>query len=134
MITRIDHTTISVSDIQRSVAFYTTYLGFTIDHEMLIPESRLRIVFLRLGDTILELFGVAAVSGIMVSEVNEIVGYKHICLLVDSVDREYARLARAGVFFRIPPTTIQDSVRIAFLKDPDGMDIELIEYLAKEGA
>ena len=128
MIRRIDHTTITVSDLQRSVAFYTGLLGFVVDHEMWIPESRLRIVFLRIGDTILELFGVPETRGSTISDVNEVVGYKHICLRVDSVDEEYARLHAVGVPFRIAPTTVQN-VRIAFFKDPDGLDIELIEDL-----
>ena len=128
MLSRIDHTTITVRNLDRSMDFYTGLLGFVVDHEMLIPESGLRIVFLRLGDTTLEMFGVDRVQGSMISDVNEVVGYKHICLLADSVDDEYERLSRAGVPFRIPPTTVQ-TVRIAFFKDPDGMDIELIQYL-----
>ncbi|MCK6562737.1 VOC family protein [candidate division KSB1 bacterium] len=129
MIKRIDHTTITVRNLARSIDFYTHLLGFTIDHEMWFPESRLRIVFLRLGDTILELFGVPEIRGEALSHVNEVLGYKHICLLVESVDEEHQRLAQAGVPFRIPPTTVQETVRIAFFSDPDGMDIELIEYL-----
>ncbi len=129
MIKRIDHTTITVRNLERSIDFYTRLLGFTRDREMWIPESNLRIVFLRLGDTMLELFGVPEANGEAISNVNAVVGYKHICLLVDSVDEEYQRLAHAGVQFRIPPTTVQDTVRIAFFSDPDGMDIELIEYL-----
>ncbi len=129
MIRRIDHTTITVKNLEDSISFYTKHLGFAVDHEMRIPESKLRIVFLRLGDTVLELFGVSEVRGEMISEVNEIVGYKHVCLLADSVDEEYERLSNAGVQFRIKPTNVQDQVRIAFLKDPDGLDIELIEYL-----
>jgi glyoxylase I family protein len=131
MIGRIDHTTITTSDLDRSVAFYTGLLGFHVDREMWIPESNLKITFLKLGDTILELFGVARTEGRAYSDVNEVVGYKHICLLTDSVDDEYERLLKAGVFFRIPPTTVQN-VRIAFLKDPDNLDIELIQYLDEE--
>jgi|SRR5450830_361448 catechol 2,3-dioxygenase-like lactoylglutathione lyase family enzyme len=129
MLKRIDHATITARDLQRSVDFYTKMLGFVVDHEMWIPESKLKIMFLRLGDTILEVFGVDEIHGEMVSDVNEVVGYKHICLLADSVDEEYKRLANAGIQFRVTPVTIQNAVRIAFLKDPDGMDIELIEYL-----
>jgi len=129
MIRRIDHTTITVRDLQRSIEFYTRLLGFAIDHEMWIPESQLRIVFLRLGDTMLELFGVPEPKGEMISDVNEIIGYKHICLLVDDVDEEFDRLRGAGIQFRVEPVTVEGSVRIAFFKDPDGMDIELIEYL-----
>lgn len=131
MIKRIDHTTITVRNLEKSIDFYTRLLGFTIDHEMWFPESRLRIVFLRLGDTMFELFGVPEIRGEALSNINEVVGYKHVCLLVDSVDDEYERLAHAGVQFRIPPATVQDAVRIAFFSDPDGMDIELIEYLTQ---
>ncbi|HEX9614519.1 MAG TPA: VOC family protein [Bacteroidota bacterium] len=127
MLERIDHTTITVRDMTRSVHFYTGILGFRVDHEMWIPESNLKIVFLKLGDTILELFGVAEVKGEMLSDVNEVIGFKHIALLADDVDNEYERLSGQGVKFRIPPTTVQD-VRIAFFKDPDGVDIELIHY------
>ena len=130
MLKRIDHTTITVRDLRRSVDFYTGLLGFTVDHEMDIPESNLRIVFLRLGDTMLEIFGVPEVRGAVLSDVNEIVGFKHIALLTDDVDKEYRRLQDQGVKFRIPPTTVQ-SVRIAFFKDPDGVDIELIKYEAR---
>jgi len=129
VIKRIDHTTITVRDLNRSVDFYTRLLGFKPHHELWIPESKLRIVFLRLGDGILELFGVPEIAGEALSNINEVVGYKHICLLVDSVDEEYHRLAAAGVKFRIPPSTVQNWVRIAFFSDPDGMDIELIQYL-----
>jgi catechol 2,3-dioxygenase-like lactoylglutathione lyase family enzyme len=128
MIRRIEHTTITVSDARRSIDFNVEKLGFALHHEMWIPESNLRIAFLRLGDTELEIFDVRDTSGAAMSDVNEVIGYKHICLLVDSVDEEYRRLSSAGVLFRIPPTTVQ-SVRIAFLKDPDGLDIELLEYL-----
>ncbi len=131
MIRRIEHTTITAGDLQRSLEFYTGLLGFRVDREMRIPESGLRIVFLRLGETELELFGVSRTAGVSISDVNEVVGYKHICLLVDSVDEEYARLAKAGVQFRITPTDVQN-VRIAFLKDPDGMDVELLQYLREE--
>jgi catechol 2,3-dioxygenase-like lactoylglutathione lyase family enzyme len=120
----------TVSDIRRSVEFYTRLLGFSIDHEMVIPDSRLHIVFLRLGDAILELFDVEHVTGAVMSDVNEVVGYKHICLEVDSVDAEYERLCSAGVTFRMKPADVQH-VRVAFLKDPDGMDIELLEYLSR---
>ncbi|RIK81584.1 hypothetical protein DCC62_01985 [candidate division KSB1 bacterium] len=129
MIKRIDHTTITARNLEESIDFYTRLLRFTIDREMWLPEEKLRIVFLRLGDTTLEMFGVPEIHGEMISHTNEVVGYKHTALLVDSVDEEYERLSKAGVKFTLLPKTIQDVVRIAFFRDPDGMDIELIEYL-----
>ncbi|MDL1878242.1 VOC family protein, partial [Cytophagia bacterium CHB2] len=65
MIKRIDHTTITARNLEESVVFYTRLLGFTIDREMWLPEEKLRIVFLRLGDTTLEMFGVPEIHGEM---------------------------------------------------------------------
>ena len=132
MIHRIEHTTITVRDVGRSIGFYTTLLGFVVDHEINIPESSLRIVFLRLGDTMLELFSVPETKGEALSDNNQVVGFKHICLLVDDVDSEYKRLSSAGVRFRSSPTTVNQIVRVAFMKDPDGIDIELLSHLDKE--
>ena len=129
MIKCIDHTAITARNLEKSIDFYTRVLGFTVAREMWLPEEKLRIVFLGLGGTTLELFGVPETRGEMISHANEVVGYKHIALLVDSVDEEYERLSKAGVKFNLLPETIQETVRIAFFRDPDGMDIELIEYL-----
>jgi catechol 2,3-dioxygenase-like lactoylglutathione lyase family enzyme len=132
MIHRIDHTTITVRDLQRSVDFYTKLLGFVVDHEMWIPESSLGIVFLRLGDTMLELFSVSEIKGEAISDRNNVVGFKHMCLLVDDVDAEYMRLSKAGVLFRSAPATVNRVVRVAFMKDPDNIDIELLSHLDEE--
>jgi lactoylglutathione lyase len=128
MIRRIEHTTITVRDLNRSVDFYTRVLGFVVDHEMDLPQSRLHIVFLRLGDTILELFGVPDIHGSVLSDDNTIVGFKHIALLVDDVDAETVRLERLGVIFRTRPVDVQNE-RVIFFHDPDGIDIELIQHL-----
>jgi catechol 2,3-dioxygenase-like lactoylglutathione lyase family enzyme len=133
MIRRIDHVSLTVSNLEASTAFYHEHFGFVLDRTMWLPEAALHINFLSLGDTILELFGVPEIRGTMVTDINEIVGYKHIALLVDNVDAEYDRLLRSGLKFHSPPTTVQGE-RVAFLKDLDGADIELIQHLQKEHA
>ena len=55
MIKCIDHTTITARNLEKSITFYTRLLGFSLDHEMWLAAEKLRIVFLRLGDTRLEL-------------------------------------------------------------------------------
>ncbi len=57
----------------------------------------------------------------------EAVGYKHIALLVDSVDEEYARLKALGVEFIMDPATVDSGLRLAFFKDPDGNVLELLQ-------
>jgi lactoylglutathione lyase len=55
MFKRIDHTAISVSDINTSVSFYKQHFGFEVYFEHTTPNSGIKIVYLKLGDTVLEL-------------------------------------------------------------------------------
>ena len=55
MFKRIDHTAINVSDINISVNFYQQHFGFKPYFEHLTPNSGIKIVYLKLADTILEL-------------------------------------------------------------------------------
>ena len=53
-------------------------------------------------------------------------GYDHLGLEVEDVDAAYKELKEKGITFTIPPT---DGVngRMAFLKGPDGITIELFQ-------
>ena len=54
MFSRIDHVALHVADIENSIEFYTTYFGFVVysEHQL---ASGTKIVYLKLGDTVLEL-------------------------------------------------------------------------------
>lgn len=127
MIESMDHVAIVTSDVERAARFYTELLGF---HETARLETTHSgtIIFVGLGGTQVELFGNGKPK-----DPNEPpfgtdqVGYKHITLLVDSVDDEYARLKALGVEFFMDPTQAESGLRLAFFKDPDGNAIELMQ-------
>jgi len=53
-------------------------------------------------------------------------GYDHLALEVEDVDAAYKELKEEGITFTIPPTDVVNG-RMAFLKGPDGITIELFQ-------
>ncbi|MFD0883459.1 3-phenylpropionate/cinnamic acid dioxygenase subunit beta [Streptosporangium algeriense] len=111
---RFAHTSYRITDRGRSLTFYRS-LGFELLQEM--PVGHATHLFLGLdGSAVLELVvDPAAPAG-------EAGGYRHLAL-------ETGRLAQ--VLDRVPaergPLTTPSGARLAFLRDPDGYEIELIE-------
>lgn len=55
-------------------------------------------------------------------------GYGHLCLRVEDVDAVYDRLVAAGAASRMPPgESPEPGVRMAFVADPEGHLIELLD-------
>ena len=55
-------------------------------------------------------------------------GYDHLGLEVDDIDVAYRELKEGGFRFTIPPKNVENA-RIAFLKGPDNITIELFQPL-----
>ena len=117
------HTCYRITDIDRSVAFYTA-LGFEELRRMPIREEAINVFMGLPGDgPRLELtynFGVDSY------ELGT--GYGHIAVTLDGLDETLARLAEQGIAPERPPYTVRDGgSRLCFVRDPDGYRIELIE-------
>lgn len=55
-------------------------------------------------------------------------GYNHIAMTVDDLDATLAELARQGVEPERPPYEVPGKpIRIAFVRDPDGYRVELVD-------
>jgi lactoylglutathione lyase len=119
------HTCYRIGDIDSSVAFYEK-LGFAEIGRMPIGDEAIN-VFMALDDgvPILEL-----TYNHGVDSYEQGTGYNHIALLVGDLDGTLAGLAGSGIEPEKPPyrpggrTT---GSRIAFVRDPDGYRIELVE-------
>jgi lactoylglutathione lyase len=59
--------------------------------------------------------------------VNPHLGLDHFGLRVDNLDAAYAELKRRGAEFAVEPRTIRPGVKIAFVRGPDNVRIELLE-------
>ena len=124
MLKRIDHTAVTISDMERSLKFYTEVLGFERHQTIKMPE--LYIEYLKLGDSLLELFAVKDAGGDPRREINQL-GFQHLCILSDDVDGDAAKLKEQGVEFTMAPQEAEGVKKIAFFEDPDGVKIELVE-------
>jgi len=124
MLQRIDHTAVTVSDMERSMRFYTEVLGFVAHETIDIPD--LHIEYLKLGDSLLELFAVKNAAGDPRRQIDQ-VGFQHLCLLSDDVEGDAVRLKEKGVNFTMEPQAAEGVKKIAFFEDPDGVNIELVE-------
>jgi catechol 2,3-dioxygenase-like lactoylglutathione lyase family enzyme len=126
MFRRIDHVEIVPSDLDRSIRFYSDVLGFRLKsrHPAASPPLR-EVVYLTLGDTMLELLGVdtpAAPS----SEAWQ-VGSRGLALEVDDMGAALLFLGEKGILPAWGPLDLGASVR-SEIRDPDGLMIELRQW------
>ena len=123
MFKRIDHVEIIPSDLERTIAFYSEVLGFSMEERMSIDSPPItELAFLRLGDTVLELISVT--NPRPVSKEGYQVGYKRMALEVDDMEDAVNYLKTKGVTITRGPISSGASVRAEF-EDPDGLSIEL---------
>lgn len=133
MPTRVLHTMIRVGNLERSIAFYTETLGMQLFRKERYPSGNFTLAFVGYGDersgAVIELtqnWGTDTyVHG---------AAFGHIALAVTDIHAVCAQLAAAGVnVLRAPgPMTASspdrsDNEVIAFIEDPDGYRVELIE-------
>jgi catechol 2,3-dioxygenase-like lactoylglutathione lyase family enzyme len=115
-----------VDDVEAAIAFYTTYLGFTLRTSALpafadVVRGRLRLL----------LSGPASSAGRPMPDGTrpEPGGWNRIHLVVDDVAAEVERLRGAGVPFRNEIVTGPGGKQI-LLDDPSGNPIELFQPAA----
>jgi lactoylglutathione lyase len=148
----VSHVAFTVSDIETSVHWYEMVLGLR-----LVTRQRQDNVYTRqmvgLGDAVLEVAEFALGPGHMgltlellqyVSPLGQRpslstadVGTAHLSFVVADIDAEYRRLAGLGVDFVSPPVDITEGMnaggRACYLRDPDGITLELFEPAARAG-
>jgi catechol 2,3-dioxygenase-like lactoylglutathione lyase family enzyme len=135
------HVALSVRDMEGVLRFYRDLLGFEVDWEkehyagedlsrvVGLREADARVVMLRGYGTRLELFK-------YYNPVGEEVGPKRMCdfglthfaLTVRKIHEVYRQLSGAGVLFNCPPQNLRPGVWATYMKDPEGVTIELVEY------
>jgi lactoylglutathione lyase len=124
-ITGIGHFALKVHDLDRSLKFYRDQLGFPemlrIHHE----DGSVWLVYLRITDTqFVELFPGATQDRAPGWNDNAVT---HICLEVDDLDRVVADIEQAGIKLIIEKKTAADRNRQAWIEDPDGNRLELMQ-------
>ncbi len=124
---RLLHTMLRVGDLERSIRFYCDVLGMKLLRRKDYPEGKFTLAFVGYGDesttAVLELTHNWDRDHYHLGD-----GYGHVALGVDDIHATCARLREAGArITREPGPKTHDTTVIAFLDDPDGYKIELIE-------
>ncbi|HEY9461506.1 MAG TPA: VOC family protein [Vicinamibacterales bacterium] len=114
-------------DVARSIAFYTTHLGFTLEHQQLPAFASIS-----LGDTQILLSGPGASGSRPLPDgrQQEPGGWNRVVLKVKDLPACIAELKKADVRFRNEMETGPGGRQIQ-VEDPDGNPIELFEPAAR---
>ena len=123
---RILHTMLRVGDLERSIQFYTEVLGMQLLRRKDYPKGEFTLAFLGYGpeeeNTVLELTYNWGVDHYDLGN-----GFGHIAIEVEDVYQAAEEIkAKGGTITREAGPMNAGSTIIAFAKDPDGYEIELI--------
>ncbi len=150
-ITGVDHTSFTVSDLKRSLAFYVDLLGFELLWEREITndyfqaivgyaECVVKAAHLAIPNSThkLELFEYVTPPGKAADVRTPNPGSAHLSLYVDALQEAHDELKAAGVRFTSPPVEIDAGVNAGsyalYMLDPDGITVELFEPPKGEAA
>ncbi|MDQ3189268.1 MAG: lactoylglutathione lyase [Pseudomonadota bacterium] len=125
---RLLHTMLRVGDLQRSIDFYTKSMGMQLLRTTDRPEQKYSLAFVGYEDesqqAVIELTYNYGVSSYELGT-----AYGHMALGVDDIHGLCARVrAAGGIVSREPGPVKGGRTIIAFVQDPDGYKIELIEH------
>ena len=131
---RMLHTMLRVGDLERSLRFYTEVLGMQLLRRKDYPSGRFTLAFVGYGpeseQTVLELTHNWDTQAYDVGD-----GYGHIALGVEDIVGTCAGIAdRGGWVVRQPGPMKHGNTVIAFVEDPDGYKVELIQLSSRSDA
>ena len=123
---RILHTMLRVGDLDRSIAFYTDVLGMQLLRQKDYPDGKFTLAFLGYGpesqQAAIELTYNWDVENYDVGS-----GFGHIALEVDDVYQACDQIkSKGGEIIREAGPMNAGTTVCAFVKDPDGYQIELL--------
>ena len=124
---RMLHTMLRVGDLGRSLAFYCDVLGMRLLRKHDFPEGRFTLAFVGYGDesdhTVIEFTHNWDTARYDLGN-----AYGHIALGVEDIYATCEQLrAKGAKIVREPGPMKHGSTEIAFLEDPDGYKVELIQ-------
>ena len=127
---RFLHTMLRVRDLDKSIDFYTRHLGMEVLRNRDFPDGKFTLVFLGYGDeednTVIELphnWG-------QTEAYEHGSAFGHLAIAVPDIYKTCAELGAAGIPIPRPPGPMKFGGSpgvMAFIDDPDGYKIELIQ-------
>ena len=124
---RVLHTMLRVGDLQRSIDFYTKVLGMKLLRTTDRPEQKYTLAFVGYG-SYPEHAELELTYNYGVDKYDLGTAYGHLAIGVDDVHGACDRIrASGGTITREPGPVKGGTTMIAFVQDPDGYKIELIQ-------
>ncbi len=118
----IEHAAVRCRNMEDSIAYYRRMFGAEVILRRNQPGSK-RIVFLRIGESMLELMDRG--PGADPVDPREHYGVHHIGMSTDDFDAAYRDLKTKGADFLGEPFEPTPGIRLVFLREPNGAVIEL---------
>lgn len=128
---KLDHIGIVVHDIQVALGVYEKALGLPLREIVPVPDQQVRVAFLPLGESNVELVQpTAAGTGIAKFLERRGEGIHHICIEVEDIEAALARLKEHGVELidEMPREGAHGQVAFIHPKGAHGVLVELVEH------
>ncbi len=125
---RLLHTMIRVRDLKKSLDFYTRLLGMKLLRRKDYPSGEFTLAFVGYGDEASDAVIELTHNWGQTEPYDLGTGFGHVAIGVPDIHATCDRLAAEGVNIPRPPGPMKHGGSvIAFIEDPDGYKIELIE-------
>ncbi len=142
MIINVNHTSFTVSDLDRSISFYRNLLGLELisltgrdpafsEKVTGIPGANLKIAYLQAPGHRLELIQYLSPSREKLDCRTNNIGSAHLAFNVDNLPALYADLKAKGVQFKSEPLEVpagpNKGTMAVYFTDPDGITLEFLQ-------
>ena len=128
---RLDHVAVLIEDLEEALVFWQEKLGLKLDHIETISSMSVKIAFLPLGESEIELVQPTTEdSGLAKFLAKRGPGLHHICLEVKDISAKLEDLKGKGVnLIDQEPVSMDDGRKLAFIhpKSAGGVLVELYE-------
>ena len=128
---KIDHIGIVVHDIKQALSVYEVALGIPLKEVLEIPDQKVQVAFLPVGESNLELVQpTASDTGIAKFLEKRGEGIHHICIEVEDIETALARLSdhQVPLIDTVPRPGAHGRVAFVHPKGTHGVLIELVEH------
>ena len=127
---RVHHVAIVVKDVDAALAFYRDILGLTVELILPVPDDKVTIAFLPIGESKLELvMPTDETTGVARFLANRGEGFHHVCFEVPHIADTLTRMAIDGVELidTVPRKGAEGPVAFLHPRSCHGVLVELIE-------
>lgn len=131
MVVKVDHIGIAVKDLKKALKFYEEILGLKCEDTEVVQDQKVKVAFLPIGDTEVELLESTEVNGPIAKYIEKRgEGIQHIAYRVDNIEKAIEEMKEKGIrMIDEKPRYGAGGAKIAFAhpKDTYGVLVELCE-------